>query len=129
MLLACTLVGLAAMHSLGHDPITSMRPAAEHANHTDGQPTTPAAHGCGTDTCDHPSVSPPGHDNGHLPGWQVCLALVAAVGLAVALGALLLARTSHARLRHRPRRRAASSRAPPAPRIGLHLSAVSVLRV
>ncbi|MET7951952.1 DUF6153 family protein [Micromonospora sp. NPDC005324] len=129
VLLACTLVGLAAMHSLGHDPVMSMRSAAGHADHAAGQPAPPAAHGCGSDSCDHPSASPLGHGTGHLPGWQVCLALVAAVGLAVALGVLLLARTSHARLRQRPRRRAASSRAPPAPRIGLHLASVSVLRV
>ncbi|MGI5519914.1 DUF6153 family protein [Micromonospora sp. CA-259024] len=129
VLLASTLIGLAAMHSLGHDPIASMRSDGGHASHTAAQPAPPAAHGCDSDNCDHPSATPLGHGNAHLPGWQVCLAIVTAVGLTVALGALLLARTSHARPRQRPSRRAPSSRAPPVPHVGLHLASVSVLRV
>ncbi len=129
MLLVCTLIGLAAMHTIGHDA-SSMRPDGEHPGHATAALAAPAAHdGCPRDDCHHGAVEPSGHGSGHLPAWQVCLAIVAAVALAVALGVLLIAHTSFARAGPRPGRRAPSCRAPPQCRIGLHLASVSVLRV
>ncbi|MBQ0990005.1 hypothetical protein KBX08_07855 [Micromonospora sp. H61] len=131
VLLACTLIGLAAMHSLGHDP-SSMQSDGGHSGHS--SPTTavlapPAAQdGCTSDTCDQQTVTPAGHGNGHMPGWQVCLAVVTALSLAVVLGLLLFTRTSRAHTRIRSACRATSCRAPPARRLGLHLASVSVLR-
>ncbi|WP_147252660.1 DUF6153 family protein [Micromonospora endolithica] len=129
VLLACTLIGVAAMHTLGHDP-SSMRPDGAHTGHATAVLAVPAAYdGYAGDDCRHDAVEPAGHGGGHLPGWQVCLAIVTAVAFAVALGVLLIARTSLVRPGPRPGHRAPSCRAPPQPRIGLHLAAVSVLRV
>ncbi|MFI6784436.1 hypothetical protein [Micromonospora sp. NPDC050276] len=52
VLLACTLIGLAAMHSLGHAPV-SMRPDSGHSGHTIAVLATPADRdGCANYTCD-----------------------------------------------------------------------------
>ncbi|MCG5466782.1 DUF6153 family protein [Micromonospora sp. NPDC053740] len=128
VLLACTLIGLAAMHSLGHDPL-SMRSDSGHSSPTTAVLAPPAAQdGCTSDTCDQQTVTPAGHGNGHMPGWQVCLAVVTALSLAVVLGLLLFTHTSRAHTRIRSACCATSCRAPPARRLGLHLASVSVLR-
>ncbi|WCN83930.1 hypothetical protein [Micromonospora sp. LH3U1] len=58
VLLACPLIGLAAMHSLGHDPL-SMRPDSGYTSHTTAVLAPPADHdGCTSDTCDQQKVTP-----------------------------------------------------------------------
>ncbi|MFI7550697.1 DUF6153 family protein [Micromonospora sediminimaris] len=128
VLLACTLFGLAVMHSLGHDPVLG---APGHGSHAAS--TSPAqVDGCHDERCVAPAAQsteePPWH--GHSSGWAVCLAVVAGFALAVALAVRHLRRTRSVLPRdHRPTR-ALGGRAPPAFRlIGLTTAAVSVLRI
>ncbi|RZU53970.1 hypothetical protein EV385_5906 [Krasilnikovia cinnamomea] len=141
MLLACTLFGLAAMHTLGH--------AGLHMEaHTDHRPAGPvvtvaavtaagpavmevsASVVDGCPGCPHgadPSGS--GHGDGGMSGWDVCLAVLtgfAALGL---LAGLLLARSRPDRAPSgTPRTPPRVPRGPPL-RLGLVLAAGSVLRV
>ncbi|MGC4806645.1 hypothetical protein [Micromonospora sp. DT233] len=167
VLLACTLVGLAAMHSLGHDPTMALRADAGHPGQTTVGPA-PGHHGrtaagmdgghlgraavlarsvvlarpavfippvvlalpagCAGGTCEGQSASAYLGGHGHLPGWQVCLAVLTVLGLAVLLGLLLVTRAGRARTRCWSAPRVGRCRAPPARRLGLHLASVSVLR-
>ncbi|WFE45082.1 DUF6153 family protein [Verrucosispora sp. WMMD1129] len=127
VLLACTLFGLAVMHSLGHDPALG---APGHGSHA--APTLPShVDGCHTEQCVAPAAHPieePGH--GHPSGWAVCVAIVAGFALAVALAVRHLRRTRSVLPRDRRLTRALGGRAPPAFRLmGLTTVAVSVLRI
>ena len=134
MLLACTLFGLAAMHTLSHagmrmdnrshasaGPAAAMDPAAD---------ITAAVAAVADDCpgCAHTS-GPAGPGHGGMPGWSVCPVVLTALAVLVLLAALLLARSGPGRC---PARIAAvrlpSSRGPPRP-AGLTLAAVSVLRI
>ncbi|GIJ08900.1 DUF6153 family protein [Micromonospora andamanensis] len=126
VLLACTLFGLAAMHSLGHDPVLG---TAGHGGHA--APIS-SAHldGCHDERCVAPAAQTteePGH--GHPSGWSVCLAIAAGLALAAVLAAHHLRRTRSVRPPDRRLTRARGGRAPPAfPMIGLTTASVSVLR-
>ncbi|PZV97175.1 hypothetical protein SAMN05443287_105129 [Micromonospora phaseoli] len=127
MLLVCTLFGLAAMHSLGHDPILG---TAGHGSHA--APATPAlADGCHVERCIEqaaPASEEPGH--GHATGWAVCMAILTGFALAVVLAAHFLRRTRSLRPRGRSHTRAVGGRAPPtATTIGLTTASASVLRI
>jgi hypothetical protein len=129
VLLACTLLGLAAMHSLGHagigmDGPTGHRPAAPASMVSVAMAVTDGCAGCA-----HPGdPAMPGH--GGMSVWSVCLAVLGALALAAVLAALLLAFASrHGTVTSRARTRPATPRAPPARRTGLNLAAVSVLRL
>ncbi|MFF5215496.1 DUF6153 family protein [Micromonospora sp. NPDC000442] len=127
VLLACTLFGLAVMHSLGHDPVLG---AAGHGSHAAPISST-HVDGCHTEQCVAPaaqSTQEPGH--GHPSGWAVCVAIAAGVALAVVLTVRLLRRTRSVLPRDRRLTRARGARAPPDfPMIGLTTAAVSVLRI
>jgi hypothetical protein len=127
VLLACTLFGLAAMHTIGHGGV-------DHAGHHD-EPLVAAvgsafaageaaSEGC---ECDHTATQPLGGSG--MSGWGLCVAVLGALAVAVLLAALLLGAVTG---RHPPRtargpcRRA--PRAPPVLPFGLTLATVSVLR-
>ncbi|MEV2236945.1 DUF6153 family protein [Micromonospora sp. NPDC049891] len=127
VLLACTLFGLAAMHSLGHDPVLG---PAGHGGHA--APSS-SAHidDCHDERCvaqATQTTEEPGH--GHSSGWTVCVAIAAGFALAVVLAVRLLRRTRSVLPRDRRLTRALNGRAPPAfSMIGLTTAAVSVLRI
>ncbi|WP_422754144.1 hypothetical protein [Micromonospora sp. WMMD708] len=65
-----------------------------------------------------------------MPGWVVCLAVVGAFGVALALGAALLRRATVTTPGDRRQSSVAASRGPPAwPRSGQRVAEVSVLRI
>ncbi|MFI5894887.1 DUF6153 family protein [Actinoplanes sp. NPDC051513] len=126
LLLACTLFGLAAMHTLGHSGMHM----DDHAGH---QPTGPvmAAAAAMNISSDAVAITVtagcPGC--GGMAEWNVCLAVLTGLAVLVLLAALLLARRrpggAPARsARTRPR----VPRGPPRP-AGLAVTAISVLRI
>ncbi|MBQ1025143.1 DUF6153 family protein [Micromonospora sp. C95] len=127
VLLACTLFGLAAMHSLGHDPLPA---TAGHGSHSAPSPAS-SVDGCHDERCVALAVHPleePGH--GHSSGWAVCVAIAAGFALAVVLVVGTPRRTRRTSPRDRRLTRALGGRAPPAfPMIGLTTASVSVLRI
>ncbi|TCB99722.1 hypothetical protein E0H26_04000 [Micromonospora zingiberis] len=122
VLLACTLFGLATMHSLGHDPMIG---AAGHGSHAEAVPACADGH---CTALAAPASEQPGHGDG--AGWGVCLAIAAGFALTVVLAVLLLRGTRGGRPRGRTPTPPAGGRAPPvfAP-IGLTTASVSVLRI
>ena len=127
VLLLCTLFGLAAMHSLGHDPILG---AGGHGSHA--APATPAlASGCHDAQC--PQLAGPASETpgpGHTSGWAICMAIAAGLALAVVLAVQFLRGTRGPQPRGRTTTRASAGRAPPAfTTIGLTTASASVLRI
>jgi hypothetical protein len=137
LLLCATLVGLAAMHTLGHDGFghgmamsrdradpashAAMWTAAAHQHHAGPSVLSPCQAGC-----DHLAAGHPG--NGHPEGWSVCLAVLAALA-AVVLLAWLRRPTGRANRPAAPGRHlGVGPRAPPRPRLALRLVELSVLR-
>jgi hypothetical protein len=127
VLLACTLFGLSAMHTIGHGGVG-------HVGHPDeprvaAMGTAFAAGDAASDgcECDHAAMQPLG--GGGMSGWGLCVAVLGALAVAVLLAALLLRAVTG---RHPPRTaRGPCSRAPRAPPVlpfGLTLATVSVLR-
>jgi Family of unknown function (DUF6153) len=130
VLLACMLVGLAAMHSLGHGG--GMHAAAMLADEHYAISTTAAASHAGSSMRDvFPQLNPStGGSGDDMAGWSVCLAVLGGFAVAVLLAALLVAAAG----RYDPvgvltGRSGAGPRAPPdrVP-VGLALATVSVLR-
>ncbi|MFF3853824.1 hypothetical protein [Micromonospora sp. NPDC002575] len=138
-LLLCTLVGLAAMHTLGH----GAHSGGTHAGHDgatprDGHPA-PAVHaeaagvpgalvGGAGGAVAFPGSAGGGRADGP-SGWSVCLAMLGALGVALLVAVLLL---TGARAPGPPGRQAggvpAGPRAPPPRPLGLRLAEVSVSR-
>ena len=125
LLLACTLVGLAAMHSLGHGGADHVGAITNHAV-TRMMGTEPVAvSDCASDVCSHLSA-PHQHDTTMR---DVCLAVLTAFAVALLLAVLRLSR-SGARVapwsvQHSY---AVGPRAPPSALVGLTLATVSVQR-
>ncbi len=125
VLLTCTLLGLASMHSLGHGGHSlghggghSVAMSADH----------PVVESCPHGHCRQVSGSGQGRDD-DLPAWSVCLAVLAGLGITALLAWLLLAVGTGSRAGLPPGRvQPAGSRAPPRPGVGLRLARVSVLR-
>jgi hypothetical protein len=123
VLLLCTVTGLAMMHTLGH-ATPGHHPADSSVSAMIGSSAEPAAHchgGCG-DTS-------PGGPGGHPAAWEICLAIVGGLTIAVLLVVLLIGRAGR---RHPPRPPGGdpgyARRAPPQP-FGLAVSSVSALRI
>ncbi|WP_285792939.1 hypothetical protein [Micromonospora sp. NBRC 107095] len=138
VLLTATLIGLAAMHSLGHQPAVAgphhgaaMAPEAQRgailtavAAMNDAGP-----HGCAGDGCEGVTAAP-GGTPGHMPGWALCLAVVGAFGVSLALTAALLLGRTGVTSRDRSQPSVAVPRGPPAwSPMGQRVAAVSVLRL
>ncbi|MEG3634981.1 hypothetical protein [Micromonospora palythoicola] len=128
VLLACTLSGFAAMHSLGHDPVLGL---AGHGGHAGPISSADVDDGCHDERCVAPAAQiteEPGH--GHPSGWAVCLAVATGLALATVFAARHLRRTRSVRTPDRQLTRARGGRAPPAfPMIGLTTASASVLRI
>ncbi|MGW4946493.1 DUF6153 family protein [Actinoplanes sp. NPDC004185] len=141
LLLACTLFGLAAMHTIGHagmhldaaghhpDAMAVAVPGAIWAEPA-AVPGASWAEPAGAGGCDGGCAHGPGSaPHGGMAGWSVCLAVLGAVATLVLL-AMLVAPS-------RRRERAASvadpwavvPRGPPVRSAGLAVAAVSVLRI
>lgn len=126
LLLLCTLVGLTAMHTLGHG---AHSPSGHLAGHPAGHTAAVAmVADCVGDGCPARAL-PPADPGGDPSGWSVCLAVLGA--FAVALLVVVLLRTgsraavaaARGALRH-----PTGPRAPPPRLYGLRLATTSVLR-
>ncbi|GIF01737.1 hypothetical protein Ari01nite_92010 [Paractinoplanes rishiriensis] len=86
LVLACTVIGLTAMHSLGHAGM-----AGHHETHGDARSTATTAgvaswtEGCPGDSC----PMTPGH--GSPAGWSACLAILSGVAVVAMLVVLIVA--------------------------------------
>jgi hypothetical protein len=119
MLLASTLLALAAMHTVGHTgmqmnagvlvmPGSTATLVSRHVAPSEAVQAVVAAvmGGCADDGCADPSH----HGGGPMSGWSICLAVLSGVAVIVLLAALLRRATTG---RSRMRFRAASSGANP----------------
>jgi hypothetical protein len=134
VLLACTLFGLAAMHTIGHGAMTHAGHHHEtHATGTHQRSMMPAftpaeSDGCAGDGCAHTAAMPDGSGSRMNP-WDLCVAILSGSAIAVLLAGLLLIavtgrfppRSGGGRLRRAPW-------VPPILPLGLTLATVSVLR-
>ena len=131
LLLACTVLGVAALHTIGHAAIGVVD---HHDRSTVSVPLTLAAtvvpvapgtdDGCTGDGCDHQAVLP-GATRDSSRWWDVCLGVLSVLAVAV-----LAAASLHLRGLLRPTA-GARRRPPPSPagsRLGLDLKIVTVLR-
>ncbi|WKU03902.1 hypothetical protein [Micromonospora sp. HUAS LYJ1] len=140
LLLVGTLLGLSAMHTLGHDVHLGGGHPAGHGTATDGAHRSAAGHdapadrsllrepvpavgGCG-DGC--AAALPGGSPDSPSTVWSVCLAVLGALTVTV-LVLLFAVRTRPAGV-SRPPSRPREPRAPPPRPLGLRLATVSVLR-
>ncbi|MFD0578414.1 DUF6153 family protein [Dactylosporangium darangshiense] len=114
VLLLATLVGLAAMHTLGHDGPHLTTPA--HTGHM-----ATAAH-------DAPVLDGPANGHHGMSGWDVCLAVLVAFAVLLLAAALLHGRRAAGAAHLTGRTARTGPRAPPPRRVGLTLATVSVLR-
>ncbi|MEO3776686.1 hypothetical protein ABGB16_07505 [Micromonospora sp. B11E3] len=150
-LLLCTLVGLTAMHTLGHGGHAAG--GAHEGHHPAGSPEprpvlvahaavpAPAArselsawsgaiHGdCREGGCAQARPLPGDGSGGSLPGWSVCLAVLGAFGLAVLVAVLLLAGARAVGVAGGASDGGSPGpRAPPPRPVGLRLAEISVSR-
>jgi len=126
VLLACTLFGLAAMHTIGHGGV-------DHVGHHDEPRAVAvgmafavgdaASDGC---ECDHAAMQPLGGSG--MSGWGLCVAVLGALAVAVLLAALLLRAVTGRHPLRAARDPGRAPRAPPVLPFGLTLATVSVLR-
>ena len=152
LLLACTILGLAAMHSFGHGSHTGgghdpQPAAAGHGEQLPGAPAPavamspsmtaftavlvamPVAVTGGGCSGECHGAGGPGRQRDDISAFSVCLAVLAAVGIAVLLAWLRLRTPALAGPRTRPAARWVASRAPPRAGAGLQVAALSVMRI
>ncbi|WP_157740054.1 DUF6153 family protein [Micromonospora narathiwatensis] len=132
LLLLCTLVGLAAMHTLGHGAHGAAGRSGGHdGGHIGGRPAAAAptmVESCPGDGC-HAGVLPLRDLGGDPSGWSVCLAVLGAFAVALLVAVLLRAGSRPGGLTlGGPARAARGPRAPPPRPYGLRLATASVLR-
>ena len=95
VLLACTLVGLAAMHTVGHGAVTQSPPRTVAVRSAIGSvvavvtATRASRDDCGGDGCAH-SGAPPTDSRGD-PWWQVCTGVLTGAAGGTLLAGLLMA--------------------------------------
>jgi hypothetical protein len=137
LLIACTVIGVAALHTVGHAGVDT----DQHSAATPGAVQTalnavvppsvrPADtsndNGCDGDGCTH-QIAMPGDGNDSRHGWDVCLAILTLL-LVTVLTAFARRRTDDA-----PPRPATGRRRPPprdwaCPAVGLTLASTAVVR-
>ncbi|MFU8870893.1 DUF6153 family protein [Micromonospora sp. SL4-19] len=128
LLLLCTLVGLTAMHTLGHGAHASAGHAIAHGEGHPVAGSVGVVEDCSGDGC-HGSALPLRDLGGDPSGWSVCLAVLGAFAVALLVAVLLRARSRVAApTLGGPYRAAAGPRAPPPRPYGLRLATASVLR-
>ncbi|SBT51296.1 hypothetical protein GA0070611_5113 [Micromonospora auratinigra] len=135
LLLFCTLVGLTAMHTLGHGAhAPADHPAHVRTGHAADRhpavvpPAMEPMSDCAGDGC-RARLLPLGEAGGAPSGWDVCLAVLGAFAVALLVAGLL--RSCARSAGHHPggpAGRVVGPRAPPPRRYGLRLATVSVLR-
>ncbi|MEV4479582.1 hypothetical protein [Micromonospora coxensis] len=158
LLLVCTLLGLAAMHTIGHGshgsghsdghavaqaavlPDSAVPPAGqvdaaapEEMSAAVGPAHVAAApavagDGCPDDGCRHGLALPAGDPGGDPGVFGVCLAVLGTLTVTLLLAALVLRWRRPHSDARHPAGRWAGSRAPPGRPVGLTLATVSVLR-
>jgi hypothetical protein len=151
LLLACTLLGLAAMHTIGHGThsvashpdghaaAVSQRamvaqaalPEAVAVAHGAAHEAIPVAHVAGPVSFAGQIGAvalPADQPGGASSGWSVCLAVLGAFTVALLLATLLLGRARPAVATRHPSGPSRGPRAPPPRPVGLRLATVSVLR-
>jgi hypothetical protein len=152
LLLACTVLGLAAMHSLGHGSHADgghgeQLSAAGHGESPSGAPAfvaamsqveaaftavlaaAPAVLGGACSGDCHGAAGGSGRPRDDMSGFTVCLAVLAAFGIAVLLAWLRLRTPAPAWARGLPPARWVASRAAPPAGVGLQVAALSVMRI
>jgi hypothetical protein len=134
VLLTCTLLGLATMHSLGHGGAHTATMSTGHAAMSAGQAVAAVAMSAAVENCpDGHCRQVPGTGHGRhddIPAWSVCLAVLAGLGITALLAWLMLAAGTGSRAGPPAGPfRSAASRPPPRPRLGLRVATVSVLRM
>lgn len=134
VLLACTLLCLAAMHTIGHGGVSHSAHHSEpqltmtHQLLLMDEPAPGESDGCAGDGCAR-AAALPGSAHGGMGGWDVCVAVLSALAIAVLLAALLLiAVTGRFPPLFGGDRRRRTPRGPPLLPFGLTLATVSVLR-
>ncbi|WP_446212477.1 hypothetical protein [Micromonospora sp. IBSANI012] len=150
LLLACTLLGLAAMHTIGHGTHSVASHPDGHAAVSQRAPVAqaalpeavPVAHGAVPEAVPVAHVAGPAsfadqggvvalpadQPGGAPSGWSVCLAVLGAFTVALLLATLLLRRARPAVATRHPSGPSRGPRAPPPHPVGLRLASVSVLR-
>ncbi len=130
LLLACTLLGLAAMHTIGHGLMVG------HSSHTAHTQTTMAVasltghDGCAGDGCTSMTALADRTGGHGMSPWELCVAILTAFTVAVLLAVLLLrARTGRSPAPGSESGHARTPRAPPLLLMGLTLARVSVQRI
>ncbi|WP_204299289.1 DUF6153 family protein [Actinoplanes campanulatus] len=134
VLLACTLVGLSAMHTLGHAGMH--KPGGHSAGvHVEGDSPVIRVLSADAGSGDHCAGcvhlrSGDGDPDGGMAGRSICLAVLTGFAVLILLAALLHAVLTRRRVpRLRGGRGAAPARAPPTGHVGLVLATDSVLRI
>ena len=131
LLLLCTVIGVAAMHTLGHtgmaghdhESIAMARSSIAVPASTAVRQLT-AVIACTGDRC------PAGPGHGSSGGWSVCLAILTGLALVALLAVRsLAARRRGGRVREQVLRGGQPSRAPPTRGSGLTITATTVLRI
>lgn len=125
LLLLCTVLGLTAMHTLGHTGMAAHDPhTATAMTSADAAPSLTPAHNCTGDHC----PANPGHSTPD--GWSVCLAILTGLAAAVLLAVAVFAVASgFAALAAQRAPGFRLSRAPPGRPPGLTITATTVLRI
>jgi hypothetical protein len=131
VLLACTVFGLATMHTFGHAGM-HIDGHGPHPTTVDGPPAVaPVAETAQADLCPGCAhVSPVPHPVGGMPAWSICLAVLGGLAVVLLLAALVVCRSrSRVRLAAGTALRWFHPRGPPCHPAGLMIATVSVLRI
>jgi len=130
LLLVCTVLGVAALHTVGHAAVTGLDHHSRATAVTDSTTfsivpaVTPGEHGgCDGDGCTHQAAAPTGSQDTSR-WWEVCLAVLTVLAVGVLGTRLWTTGTATLfTLKHRRRRSAAAVRP-----FGLAVTAVTVIR-
>lgn len=130
LLLACVLLGLAAMHTIGHGLMVGHSSHAAHAQTTMAVASLTGHDGCAGDGCTAMTALADQTGGHGMSPWELCVAILTAFAVAVLLAALLLrARTGRSPAPGAESGYPQTPSAPPRLLMGLTLAKVSVQRI